>query len=102
MQEMKSTRNRDRQRIEGIRSSSLKEDLGTLLSKLCIEWGFCIPKIAEDKIVNSEELSSDEFAKAVLIAEGMDASVYGNWYGKIKSRFESNFGVTVCKKGYKQ
>lgn len=97
---MKPTRSRNNQKIEGMRSSSLNEDLRVLLNKLCIEWGFCISESALDEIVNSEELSSEEFAKSVLVAEGMDASPYGEWYGKIKSRFESIFGVTVSKSSY--
>lgn len=90
------------QSTPGVRTSSLEQDLAVLLSKLCTEWGFCIPKSAAEKIIELDEISSDQFARAVLLAEEMDVSPYGEWYGKVQSRFESVFGNTVKKSNYNQ
>ena len=99
---MKPLRNKKNQRTIGLRTSSLEEDLRVLLNKLCTEWGFCIPTSATELIATREEISSDEFARAVLLAEGMDVSPYSEWYKKIQSRFERVFGKTATKSTYNE
>ena len=41
-----------------------------LLSRLCIECGFCLPPIEIEKLAMSPPTDIDEFTEAALVAEG--------------------------------
>jgi hypothetical protein len=74
------------------REPSLEKDLRSLLSKLCLEWGFCIPPDDVDRIACSQRLTADEFAAEVLKAEGFNPDYEVRWYRWIKRRFIETFG----------
>jgi hypothetical protein len=71
---------------------SLQKDLQDLLNALCIDWGFCIPPNDFARIVAMRRLTADQFASAVLKAEGFDPPHEFEWYSKIKQRFIDRFG----------
>ena len=58
-----------------------------LLYKLCTEWGFCIPQSESEKIIKQENIDPEEFAIAVLEAEGMNPEYEPKWMKKIKNKF---------------
>jgi hypothetical protein len=41
-----------------------------LLSQLCVRLGFCLPPVEIERLATSPPEDSDEFTKAVLVAEG--------------------------------
>lgn len=92
----------DMSRWKARKKRSLQRDLEFLLSDLCVEWGFCIPPVYAVKIAQSKELDGDEFAKAVLIAEGMNLEYEKQWYRRIRSRFETKFGLAVAAHAYNE
>ena len=74
------------------RKPSLEEELGDLLTKLCVEWGFCIPPKDFDRIAASHRLDATEFATEVLLAEGFCPEYELHWLRQIKVRFFEHFG----------
>ena len=75
---------------------SLSEvELRRLLGWLCIEWGFCIPPEASEDISRRASLSANEFASAVLQAEGMNPEYEEKWFQRIRDRFVEKFGERV-------
>ena len=46
------------------------DEVRGLLSRLCIEFGFCLPSIEIEKLAASPPTDIDEFTKAALVAEG--------------------------------
>jgi hypothetical protein len=79
---------------------SLEKDLRHLLDWLCVEWGFCIPREDCDRIAASQQLDAADFAKQVLLAEGLNPEYESAWAGKIKGRFVEQFGQEVSTKDY--
>ena len=55
------------------RGASLEDRLSHLLQELCIDWGFCIPPADARRIASTTPLTADQFAYAVLTAEGFVA-----------------------------
>lgn len=76
----------------GPRELSLKKELSDLLTKLCVEWGFCIPPTDFDRIAVSQHMNAVEFATEVLRAEGLSPENEPHWFRKIKRRFVEHFG----------
>lgn len=70
----------------------MERELRYLLYDLCVIWGFCIPPTDFERIAKQDQLDSEEFAKQVLIAEGMDPLEENEWYPKIAQRFIERFG----------
>jgi hypothetical protein len=69
----------------------MHQELNKLIDRLCTDWGFCIPAEEARKIVELENLEADEFACAILKAEGMNAEIEIEWRRKIRNMF-----VEVC------
>ena len=59
-----------RTRQKHIRALLEPDEVRGLLSRLCIEYGFCLPPIEIEKIVMSPPTDIDEFTEAALMAEG--------------------------------
>lgn len=81
-----------------MRSGSPENDVKQLLDWLCIQWGFCIPPKAAQDICQRSELTADEFANLVLLAEEMDPEAEKEWFCKIRDRFIEQFGESVLIK----
>ena len=75
--------------------ASLEKQLRLLLSGLCVDWGFCIPPADADRIAQSKQLNAKEFAKEVLVAEGMWPKHEAKWAHRIEQRFFERFGNFV-------
>ncbi len=73
----------------------MEEAIEKLLNELCVEWGFCIDQESVNKLKNSESLEAEEFAHAVLAAEGMNAELEIEWNRKIKRKFTERFGEVL-------
>jgi hypothetical protein len=90
-----------RQRVEtmGIRplkqGSSSEERLSHLLYELCVDWGFCIPLADAQRIASTKTLTAEQFAHAVLIAEGFVPEYESWWFKKIRQRFVGRFGREI-------
>ena len=48
------------------------EEVYSLLSKLCIDLGFCLPPDQIARLQNAPPKDPDRFADAVFLAEGLD------------------------------
>jgi hypothetical protein len=81
------------------RKPDLADDLGILLGDLCVEWGFCNRLMPEDLIAAGKILTADEFARAVLVAEGMDPN-YSKWLHPIRDKFIERYGSSVSMDSY--
>ena len=67
---------------------------------LCVEWGFCIPAEDTARISESKALDADEFAVAILHAEGMVPEYEKIWRRCIKERFTERFGASLVVRDY--
>ena len=90
-----------RQRVQtmGVRplkqDSSLEDRLSHLLCELCVDWGFCIPPADAQRIASTKTLAADQFAHAVLTAEGFVAEYEKRWFVQIRQRFVDRFGQEI-------
>ena len=79
--------------------ASLERDLASLLEKLCVEWGFCLPATDARRIAGMKSVTSKEFAHEVLRAEGMDPEHEVQWVRRIVERFVGHFGSSEVEEG---
>ena len=70
-----------------------------MLGDLCVEWGFCNRLMPDDLIVTGKPLTADEFARAVLVAEGMNPD-YSEWFRPIRDKFIGRYGSSVSLESY--
>jgi hypothetical protein len=75
--------------------SSLEDRLSHLLQELCADWGFCIPSADAQRIASTKTLTADQFAHAVLTAEGFVAEYEKRWFEQIRQRFVDRFGQEI-------
>ncbi|MBR0724606.1 hypothetical protein [Bradyrhizobium manausense] len=75
--------------------SSLEDRLSHLLSELCADLGFCIPLADAQRIASTKALTADQFAHAVLTAEGFVAEYEERWFVQIRQRFVDRFGQEI-------
>ena len=68
-----------------------RDKLDDLLDVLCVEWGFCIPSEARERIRTTTTISAKDFANAVLLAEGMEPDSEHAWVKRIEGRFRQWF-----------
>lgn len=64
-----------------------ENEIDLLLSELCREWGFCNQLTAIDLIADGQDLSADDFAVAVLLAEQMNPESEITWRRRIAEKF---------------
>lgn len=76
-------------------NSSLEDRLSHLLQELCTDWGFCIPSADAQRIASTKKLSADQFAYAVLTAEGFVAEYEKRDFEQIRQRFVDRFGQEI-------
>lgn len=50
------------------------EKIETLLRELCVDLGFCLPPDAEARLKSEPPVDAQEFADAVIRAEGLEPS----------------------------
>ncbi len=74
---------------------SAKESIDKLLAELCVEWGFCLPPASCDRIAAMDEFTPEEFAEAVLRAEGMDPSTNETWMERLTDRFQRHMAGSL-------
>jgi len=53
-----------------------EEQVEALLWELCVDLGFCLPPEAYEALVTNPPAATDEFARAVFTAEGLDFDNY--------------------------
>jgi len=70
-------------------------ELRRLLDVLCVQWGFCIPPETSEDISRRSSLTANEFAAAVLQAEGMNPEYEKRWFLRVRDRFIEKFGERV-------
>jgi len=75
--------------------SSLEDRLSHLLYELCVDLGFCIPPTDAQRIASTKPLTADQFAYAVLTAEGFVAEYEKRWFEQIRQRFVDKFGQEI-------
>jgi hypothetical protein len=84
------------------RRQALEDDIESLLGALCAKWGFCSSLSASDLLSGQDTLEADDFAEAVLVAEGMDPLINATWRRKIKRVFVERYGQSsVSMRDYK-
>lgn len=73
----------------------LADDLDVLLAKLCVGVGFCNQLRGADLLEGRDLLTADEFACAVLKAEGMEAEYESKFRRDIARRFLDRYGPSA-------
>jgi hypothetical protein len=78
----------------------MKKEIKNPLSFLCTEWGFCIDNKSQNELIGAEHLKAEEFACAVLKAEGMGPDFEIEWRRKIKNKFIEELGSEISTSKY--
>lgn len=76
----------------------MEREINYLLADLCVIWGFCIPPKDQIEISKTEFYNSNDFAKDVVNAEGLEADYEKKWVRKISERFKERFGTDEIDK----
>lgn len=84
----------------GERKQDLPGDLFCLLGDICVLQGFCNQVDAYDSLESKLELTADDFAVAVLMAEGMNPDAELSWRQKISEIFKNRYGPSVSPETY--
>ena len=83
-------------------AETLLDDLQLLLGDLCREWGIC-GAVADDVLPESGVITADNFANAVLIAEGWpEDDLPLQWQETMRKVFEARYGTSVSTSAYEQ
>ena len=77
------------------RPVTLESALEQLLNDLCVEVGFCVSADKRRTISTRARISANEFAVAVLEAEGLQPKYEKLWLRRISARFTERFGRGV-------
>ncbi|AZZ91825.1 hypothetical protein EUZ85_14235 [Hahella sp. KA22] len=70
----------------------MDKEIKNLLGKLCVDLGFCLPPIEQDRIASLGVWRADEFAKDVISSEGLNPEYEKKWLREIRNRFVAHFG----------
>jgi hypothetical protein len=81
------------------RRDTLEEDLDILIGDLCALCGYCNDLSGERLVRDHAVLTDDDFARAVLIAEGMNPDTSAD-YKMIRNRFRIRYGSSVTKREF--
>lgn len=74
-------------------------EIRSLLSKLCVDLGFCLPSDAEAQLEERPPSSIGEFTDAVFIAEGLDpATADRHLYRQVRSVIAEAFQASDEKR----
>jgi len=70
--------------------SQLEAELEQLLDRICLDLGFCLPKLVKTRLIKFPPKTSDKFAKSVIEAEGLNVDViekalYKSLFSKVDS-----------------
>jgi hypothetical protein len=71
----------------------MEREIAYLLYDLCVKWGFCIPPMRAGDLCKLSDVSAEEFAIAVIEAEGMIPEFEVKWVRRIANKFRERFGV---------
>ena len=82
------------------RMADLVDDLDLLIGDLCQEWGFCNQLRASELIEDRALLTAEDFACAVLQAEGMNTEFEPGWRRRIRNKFIKRYGSSVSEASY--
>ena len=50
----------------------MQKSIENFLDNLCVQLGFCLPQIEQERIASQDSWEAIEFAKQVLLAEGLN------------------------------
>lgn len=71
----------------------MEREINYLLADLCVKWGFCIPPNDQIEISKAGYYNSENFAKDIVEAEGMNPEHESKWIKKISEKFKERFGT---------
>ena len=83
------------------RAATLAEDFDILLGDLCVIWGFCGGLTGWELTHEDQTISAEDFARAVIDSEDMDATLGAGWLPKISGVFVERYGPSVSAKDFK-
>lgn len=64
----------------------------SLLSKLCVELGFCLPPESHNQLVESPPNTVEDFTNAVFLAEGLNPEyVERHLYRQVRDKIAETF-----------
>lgn len=73
-----------RTRIKHIDTLLGPEEVRGVLSRLCVELGFCLPPMELEKMACSPPRDIDEFTRAVLVADGYGVATSDPLYNRVR------------------
>lgn len=69
----------------------MAKKLDEALDYLCVDWGFCSPLRGEQLLNDYPAMTPHDFARAVLIAEGMDPDMESHLRRKLVRFYSDRF-----------
>jgi len=73
-----------RTRLKHIKARLNPAEVRALLSRLCVELGFCLPPLEIERLAASPPEDSDEFTQAVLTIEGYGVATSDPLFNQVK------------------
>lgn len=83
------------------RGRDFTHDLEILIGDWCMHGGFCNALTANDLIREDEPITAEDFARAVLSAEGMNPDYEPKWFKQMCQSFTHRYGPSVRPSDFK-
>jgi hypothetical protein len=71
----------------------IERTLRYLLRDVCVTWGFCLPPADVDRIAQTPNLTAEQFAEEVLLAEGFEPSQNPELVERFTMLFHAHVGL---------
>jgi len=78
---------------------TLAQRLDWLLEDVCVDFGFCVSLKSAVLLREDKQLTAQDFADAVLIAEGMTPEYEKHWRNALADAFRKRFGAEAVQDG---
>ena len=86
--------------IKQQRAATLDEDLDMLLDELCAKWNYRNDLTGAQLIAKKPTVTAIDFARAVLVADGLKPENEPNLVRQIKRKFIQRYGQQVTRETY--
>ena len=82
--------------------ADLQTELGNLIDMLVAQYGYMVFGRDREKIVSSESYRAEDFARDVLVADGLNVDENLGSYRKVRNLFVERFGHFVCTEDFEE
>ena len=82
------------------RAATLAEDLDMLLDEVCAKWQYRNELTGAKLIAKKSPVTALDFARAVLVADGLKPDKEPNLVRQIKRKFVQRYGLQITPEAY--